>query len=171
MKSSIIFIALLTIFTMTGSSRAQSSGQVLDFSESFDSAGNDVVKMTYVGEYDPALRLYAGNVVGPVEKCFENRSITLKRGIDQDKTLWQWRSTTGTYDLTWVVKRGTKDSCRVIFASRDGRVDTADFMIWQRNVSTSTFFQSDAKSDDSSARTGGDGSVRSISYSIALETW
>ena len=154
MRYAAIVFALITIITAVESSMAQTAPSG---SSPMTSTADGTFRMKYPSPQDPKLKLYAADVKGPAEACFGNRSIGLKRGIDQDKVIWDWRKTNDGYDLTWAPKVENKDSCQVLFASRDGRIDSADFVVWRRNVGTRTAGANMLMSD---------GSVRFISYSV-----
>ena len=159
------------LFALAGSSMAQVAGGKVIFSDgNFSPAGYDVVTMTYVGSYNPNLRLYEATALGSVETCFENTQFSRPRGVDQNITLWDWTETSSTYEITWTIKKENRDTCKVLIGDSDSTVDGSDFLIWQRNYGGTVFRSSEIKSDDPAERTG-DGSVRFISYSIDAKVW
>jgi len=167
MKYSTIVCALITALMLAVGVSAQVSSQRLTFSEAIDPAtGDDVFTIRYAGPYNPNLRLYEATVLGSVEGCFDNRVFSRPRGVDLTKTLWSWHAATGTYEIIWTVKRENRDTCKVLIGDSNGESEGRDFLVWQRNFGVTGFYESDAKADDSEARSG-DGSVRSLSYSIA----
>ena len=171
MKSSTIIQALMTALILAVGISAQVSSQRVTFSEAIDPAtGEDVLNISYAGPYNPNLRLYEATVLGPVENCFESFEFSRPRGVDQTKTLWSWRTATNTYEVKWTVKRENKNTCKVLIGDSNGAADGRDFLVWQRNFGVSASRESDAKADGIEARLG-DGSVRSVSYSIAINTW
>lgn len=170
MKYSAILFALVMTLVVAGSAAAQVSSQRVTFSEAISPAGEDVFVMTYVGPYKPGLRLYEATAIGSVDTCFENRTFSLPRGVDRSKSLYDWNGATSTYQITWTLKRENRDTCKVLFGSTDGRVDSADFLVWQRNLGSSALRSSEAKADDTAERTS-DGSVRFISYSVNTTAW
>ena len=175
MKLGKIIFGLITAIVFSGSAYAQVSTQRVTFTEAFNPAtGFDVIKISYVAPYSPNFRLFEMTAIGAAENCFENQTFSRPRGIDQDRMIWDWRIATGTYEITWMVKRENKDTCKVLMgdANGDADVDGRDFLMWQRNYgSTAARGDADAKVDDEQSRGGTDGSVRFVSYSVGVGGW
>jgi hypothetical protein len=172
MKRTIIFSALIALCLMTTTTFGQTSEQRLTFSESTNpSTGRTVFKMSYVAPYNPNLRLYEAVALGPVETCFENREFSRPRGVDQDKTLWQWRTSSGSYEITWQPKQDDKNLCRVLIGDSDSVVDGSDFVIWQRQHSAAGLSIAETDQDEGLETLMIDGSVRQVSYSITVNNW
>ena len=170
MRSLILGLALIAFSAGVSNAQGTPQGTVTFFDTAYE-GGLDVATVIYEGPENPNLRLYEAVLSGPVERCFDNFNFSRARLVSSDRAVATWDHLTNTYTVNWTFRIDTKDTCRVLIGDGDGQVDGSDFLIWQRNLGSTALFQGDLGTDVPFELRSGDGSVRSVSYSISVGGW
>ena len=173
MKHTIIFSAFVVVLATATFGTAQSSSLRVSFSESTDTSGGGqgAGKVSvHDAPYNPNFQIFEVLVpVSTTEQCFAATDFSRARLVGPDRATLSYDPSGATYEITIVAGIRERDNCRVILVGETAA--TAGYNVWRANFGRTSLAEEDLTKGEEDGVRMGDGSVRSVSYQVAVTRW
>jgi hypothetical protein len=154
MKHTIIFSAFLFIVVASGGAAAQGGvgmGKV-SVHDTTSPSGVPVGIVTFQVDGGQTLQIFESVfTAGTEEECFARTDFPNPRSLGPERATIAYNEATRTYTLKWTIGNERADTCRVLRLGQS--VDSADYVIWRRNLGSVAGLSDDDSTKDPSART------------------